>query len=312
MDASWRKVRGTVLTAVDEEEGYTNESLGDGLAQDHACRHLARIAHLYFARANIHFNLTNTDYSEYIPQLLDKIFGKFVSLDADKASPAATVRASQPGVPGAIFEDFGWLHRQSNAPDAPKGSNFAAIRKSLVATFDKKKFTRQQLGAFRLCQLMDCFETGNLFDFIFGEQPRQRMCVYYLPGAVLEEQVRHVLVQWFAEINKMNSPSTQGQVSPNSAIPGPAVPLSDLYAGLSFMQVATVGVQRPKSLALDLQEFFIFRLFSWFVFLTDPPPISEFFLSAVVSSLCEPEHHCLFSEHSAVASALSVGQFCRS
>lgn len=274
MDASTRKVRGTVLTAVDEEEGYTNESLGDGLAQDHACRHLARIAHLYFARANIHFNLTNTDYSEYIPQLLDKIFGKFVSAEsADKAPSALTASTAAPA--GAIFEDFGWLHRQSNAPDAPRESNFEALRKRLVSTFDKKKFTRQQLGAFRLCQLMDCFEKGNLFDFIFGEQPRQRMCVYYLPGALLEEQVRRVLFEWFVELNKVGSPGAQGQGRPNSPIPGPAIPISDLFASLSFMQVNTIGVQRPKSLALDLQEFFIFRFFSWFVHITDPPPICE-------------------------------------
>ena len=34
---------GVALTPYDAEERYVNETLGDGLDQDHSCRHLARI-----------------------------------------------------------------------------------------------------------------------------------------------------------------------------------------------------------------------------------------------------------------------------
>jgi len=49
-----------------------NETLGDGLDQDHSCRHLARIAHLYLARAG---KLSVPDLEDNVPRLLVKLFG---------------------------------------------------------------------------------------------------------------------------------------------------------------------------------------------------------------------------------------------
>lgn len=170
MEPSLRSLRPTVLTATDEEEGYTSETLGEALSQDHACRHLARIAQLYFARTQrSHSDLSNQDYAHHIPHLFDKLFGKFTVSDAEETSKTLSsaggdtlskIKTGNGSIESSL-EDFGWLHRQANAPDSPKEPIFNVLRSNLTATFDKKKYSRQQLGAFRLCQLLDAFESGN-------------------------------------------------------------------------------------------------------------------------------------------------------
>lgn len=141
-------IRGVRLTALDEEQQYANELLGQALANNEGGRHVARIAHLYFARMP---NLTPADYEQHIMSLVRKIFGP---------SPMPT---------GSAVE-WGWLG-SFNSPAAGKlslpRSLKEELRRDFDSTFNKDKWGSEEQKAFRVFQLLDPEENENLFSVVY-------------------------------------------------------------------------------------------------------------------------------------------------
>ena len=127
------------LTKADREEGYLSETLVDALEANHTLRHLARIAHLYVARER----LSQVDVADALPRLLDKAFG---------ANPADGV-------------DLGWSGKVSDAiAPLPLRSVWTEIVSHHDATFSTAKYSKEQIGVFRLVELLHPLEPGNLFE----------------------------------------------------------------------------------------------------------------------------------------------------
>mmetsp|Transcript_17598 Transcript_17598/g.29937 ORF Transcript_17598/g.29937 Transcript_17598/m.29937 type:complete len:1015 (-) Transcript_17598:49-3093(-) len=201
------------VTAYDREQNYECESLSDALSSNDSCRHAARIAQLYLSRTPV---LTDSNYSVDIPKLFNKVFGL---------------------VDGAVIIDHGWLNKVENAQDAPKSCQ-ASLRQNLELTFNVKKWSKEQLAAFRVFQLLAATDRGNIFELVFKRE--NRSCIYYLPACLLPLAVEQLLLG--------NSPP-------------PLAP--QFYESLAFFKDPSLF--RTGFLALDLEEFFVFRFLCWFV-----------------------------------------------
>jgi len=217
------------VTGYDRMQGYELETLSEALASDQSSRHVARIAHLYLSRTAF---LTDQDYTAELPVLFDRIFGTLTSSGAHL--------------------DHGWLARIKEANDCPRSLG-NAIRRSLDATFDMKKFSRDALSAFRVFQLLDTSDRGNLFEVVFQRQ--NRPSVYFLRLEMLPGYARQAL-QVYLQSNGSNSMMLA------------QCPEMQFYASLSMATDLSFYTDENarKGIALGLEEFFVFRFLCWFVF----------------------------------------------
>ncbi|GBG27641.1 Sphingomyelin phosphodiesterase 4 [Hondaea fermentalgiana] len=220
------------LTAKDRDQEYNSETLSKTLEANESCRHTARIAHLYINRTAY---LTDKDYQEDLPQLFDRIFGV---LEAQSGRHA----------------DHGWLERIKNVADAPR-LLAPLLRSNLEATFNDKKWSRDQLAAFRVFQLLDPGDRGNLFELIFERDNRQ--CIKYLHTALLPGHIQAIL------------PAHLQAGGRDVGLPlGNRAPGFQYYERLSLATSPQnyAPEQLSTSIALTLEELFVFRFACWFVF----------------------------------------------
>lgn len=218
------------LTTVDRDEKYSEETLAEALAADHSGRHTARIAHLYFDRTKF---LTDKDYKVELPELFSRIFG---TIDGN----------------GQLL-DHGWLGKSQNIPGSPT-SLAQSLQKDLENTFDTKKWSREQLAAFRVFQLLDPGDQGNLFEVIFERENRARY-IYYMRKEVFPNHLTAILPAYLQSGGRDAHLTLGGRGS-----------------GLQFyetLSVATSPVSYTpeninESIALSLEELYVFRFVNWF------------------------------------------------
>ena len=171
----------TTVTDYDREERYESETLKQSLDAQDSLRHACRVAHLYLSRAP----LSEGDLAVELPRLVDKVFGVPEGGMGASATPVVLGPGGQRA--SAALADHGWLFRVKNARDAPRLCG-PELRSNLLRTLRvDQPYSREQLGAFRLYQLLDPDDRGNLFELAFrrSAQDAVHACVYALPAAFL-------------------------------------------------------------------------------------------------------------------------------
>ena len=203
----------TTLTKADRVWEYDSVSLNEALAGDDSCRHLARMVHLYFSRTP---HLTNNDMLSEIPKLVEKVFGVYEN--------------------GAHL-NHGWLFRINHTPKAPPSVR-EVLQKNFEGSFDDKIWSKDIQASFRVFQLLEANEIGNLFEVVFLRE-NMNCCVYYMPLELL----------------------------PNSL----ALDSHPMKRSLLSM-TSNQQFQRPGELSLSLRELLVFRFANWFVYAPNPAP----------------------------------------
>jgi len=166
---AWAEINGVRLTKVDETQQYASDTIAQVLENQDRARHVARVAHLYFAR---HPVLPQADLEVHLLSLIRKIFGP---------SPM-------------IGSDWGWMGSMSFR-DLPRSIR-DELRRDLDSTFDESKWSAEHLKGFRVFQLMVPGEPENLFAVIYCRPngPYQ----YLFPLADLPARTEELLQVWRA------------------------------------------------------------------------------------------------------------------
>lgn len=163
--------RKITVTKLDYDEGYSNDTLFEAINQEIACYHVCRISLLYLSKLGLQPRLNKEHEYQTYQCLLLKIFGA-------EAADVKSYSSNSLENDGAFFhdavsknvmkgKDYGWLGRQSYAQDSPINF-FHSLQYLYPKTYSKVLFSRQSLGAFRLCELLDPFIEKSLVHSIFS------------------------------------------------------------------------------------------------------------------------------------------------
>ena len=127
------------LTDFDRQQNYEEETLGDAVNSEDACRHAARVAHLYLARTKF---LNNSDYEKWLPLLFDKLFG------------TCEIVARVPKTSNDI-EHMGWISKLKEVSLGVEGRSInERLKNNLALTFmDKTKPENKNRGFSKVCAL---------------------------------------------------------------------------------------------------------------------------------------------------------------
>jgi len=164
---NWGDINGVRLTKVDEVQQYANDSLATVLENQDSGRHVARVAHLYFARMS---TLTQADLEVHLLTLMKKMFGPSPTLPTDSGWMGSD---NITGMPHSVADE---------------------LKRDLDSTFDDQKWNAEQLKLFRMFQLLYPFEKENLFKVVYCRKITQFQ--YFFPISDLPPRTAKVLNIW--------------------------------------------------------------------------------------------------------------------